>query len=189
MKARANLVQIFGLSNKTTQGAVSGEKYCWQISSRKNISCWVFFLLISLGIFSIDLQQNKQALLVEYQSPSPLSSDCPSGIPAEFAVFALFVHFWFLGRRFIIHQTTSRKIKAIAASFFLPLNDATLSIFAEQWDAACLHKWWYIIWLYYCWGWVLLPQWFLPHRRWAGQMIQVKPEDEPRRPLSYAAVV
>lgn len=66
---------------------VSGEQYCWQISSRKKkCSYGVFFLLICVGIFSIDLQKNKQTLLIEYQSPFAFSSDCPLGIPAEFAV-------------------------------------------------------------------------------------------------------
>lgn len=48
-----------------------------------------FFLLICVGIFSVDLQQNKQTVLIEYQSPFSFCS--PSGIPAEFAVlFCLF---------------------------------------------------------------------------------------------------
>lgn len=58
---------------------------------KRNSSYRVFLLLICVGIFSIDLQQNKQTLLIEYQSPFSFSTDCPLGIPAEFAVlFCLF---------------------------------------------------------------------------------------------------
>lgn len=101
---------------------VSGEQYCWQ-------SYRAFLLLICAGIFSVDLQQNKQTVLIEYQSPFSFSSDCPLGILAEFAV--LFVHFCFFRpafHHFIIHHATRQDIKS-----FHRLCDKELHSFASEW--------------------------------------------------------
>lgn len=107
---------------------VSGEQYCWQMSSRENSSYRVFLLLICVGIFSIDLQQNKQTLLIEYQSPFFLLHWLSFGHSSRVCCFVLFVHFWFLGQHFIIHHTTRQCIK----SFHPPL-DKELHSFSSEW--------------------------------------------------------
>lgn len=109
------------------------EQYCSQMSSRKkkkNIASYkVFFLLTWVGIFSIDLQQNKQTNSVDRISISPFLLYWLSfGYSSRVCCFVLFVQFWFLGQHFIIHYMTRQNIK----SFHLAL-DKELHSFYSKW--------------------------------------------------------